>query len=232
MMKSKLPQNIISNLEEQEDENEEWTVDIFRKRLKRYITTQEAGEYQSRLNHSRIENIFRKNANSPSFSESPLRYTHGALLSSEFSPPHKSAKYIFCGGRHWNDECYNFSDFISMKRGLKERCFIFFKRSLYPNKFGITKKPVIKRSRNNEKKHFAQTQRGENTVIQTPLATVENPEILNRKERRMLMDTGSQRKHITKEFTDKNVQFIHSETKSQKNNNIISQIKYQNSKRR
>lgn len=44
MMKSKLPQNIISNLEEQEDENEEWTVDIFRKRLKRYITTQEAGE--------------------------------------------------------------------------------------------------------------------------------------------------------------------------------------------
>ena len=68
--------------------------------------------------------------------------------------------------------------------------------------------------------------------MQTPLATVENPEILNRKETRILMDTGSQRKHITKEFTDKNVQFIHSETKSQKNNNIISQIKYQNSKRR
>ena len=44
MMKPKLPQNIMSNLEEQEDENEEWTVDIFRKRLKRYITTQEAGE--------------------------------------------------------------------------------------------------------------------------------------------------------------------------------------------
>lgn len=44
MMKSKLPQNIISNLEEQEDENEVWTVDIFRKRLKRYIITQEAGE--------------------------------------------------------------------------------------------------------------------------------------------------------------------------------------------
>lgn len=78
-----------------------------------------------------------------------------------------------------------------------------------------------------KKTHFAQTQRGENTVMQTPLATVENPEILNRQETRTLMDTGSQRKHITKDFTVKNVQFIHSETRSQKNNNIISQIKYQ-----
>ena len=63
--------------------------------------------------------------------------------------------------------------------------------------------------------------------MQTPLATVENPEILNRQETRTFMDTGSQRKHITKDFTVKNVQFIHSETRSQKNNNIISQIKYQ-----
>ena len=49
MIKSKLPRNIISKLEEQKDENDEWTVETLRKRLKRYITEQEAGDQQLRL---------------------------------------------------------------------------------------------------------------------------------------------------------------------------------------
>ena len=46
MMKSKLPQNIKSKLEEQKDQTDEWTVETFRKKLKRYITTQEAGNQE------------------------------------------------------------------------------------------------------------------------------------------------------------------------------------------
>ena len=57
MTKSKLSQSIISKLKEQKDENEGWTVKTFRKRLQRYITAQEAGDQQSRLQHSRNENI-------------------------------------------------------------------------------------------------------------------------------------------------------------------------------
>ena len=49
MIKSKLPRNIISKLEEQKDENDEWTVETLRKRLKRYIIEQEAGDQQLRL---------------------------------------------------------------------------------------------------------------------------------------------------------------------------------------
>ena len=43
---SKLPQNNFSKLEELMDEDDEWTVETFRKRLKRYITAQEPGDQQ------------------------------------------------------------------------------------------------------------------------------------------------------------------------------------------
>ena len=100
MKKSKLPRSIISKLEEEKDENEEWIVGTFRKRLKRYA--QKARDQQSRLHHSRSENILRKNANSPSMLGSPMIYTRGALLLNEFSSTHKSSKFIFCDGRHSN----------------------------------------------------------------------------------------------------------------------------------
>ena len=119
MMKSKLPRNIISKLEEQKGENDNWTVETFRKRLKRYITAQEAGNQQLRLYHSRNENIFRKNANRPSLSDSPMRYTGEALMSNLLSLPHKKSKCIFCDGKHWSDECRNFPDLLSRKRRLK-----------------------------------------------------------------------------------------------------------------
>ena len=69
MMKSKLPRNILSKLEEQKDEQDEWTVGNFSKRLKRYVTAIEAGDQQLRLYHSRNKNIFRTNANSFNLSD-------------------------------------------------------------------------------------------------------------------------------------------------------------------
>ena len=41
MMKPKLPRSVLLRLEEQREENEEWTVESFRKRLLRYINIQE-----------------------------------------------------------------------------------------------------------------------------------------------------------------------------------------------
>ena len=43
---------------------------------------------------------------------------------------------------------------------------------------------------------------GEKIVMQTALATVENPEILRSEEKRILVDIGSQRTYITKELAD------------------------------
>ena len=137
MMKSKLPRNIISKLEEQKDENDEWTVETFRKRLKRYITAQEAGDQQLRLHHSRNEKIFRTNANSPSLSDSPMRCTGEVWMSNELSPPHKNSKCIFCDGKHWSDECRNFLDVLSRKRRLKKRCFICLKEGHLAKEFKL-----------------------------------------------------------------------------------------------
>ena len=50
-MKSKLPRFVLQRLEEQWEENEEWTMESFRKRLLRYINVQEAADYQVRLLH-------------------------------------------------------------------------------------------------------------------------------------------------------------------------------------
>ena len=51
IMISKLPRSALLILEEQREENEEWTVEYFRKRLLRYINIQEAADYQVRLLH-------------------------------------------------------------------------------------------------------------------------------------------------------------------------------------
>ena len=143
IMKSKLPRNIISKLEEQKDENDEWTVETFRNRLKRCRTAQEAGDQQLRLYHSKNKNIFRTNVNSPSLSGSPMRYAGEALMSNEFSLPHKSSKCIFCDGRHWSDECRNFPDVLSRKRRLKKRCSIYLKEGHLAKEFKLQNKICV-----------------------------------------------------------------------------------------
>ena len=228
-MKSKLPRNTISKLEDQKDENDEWTIETFRKRLKRYITVQEAGDQQLRL-YQRNENIFRSNANSPSLSDLPMRCTGETLMSNELRVPHKNSKCIFCDGKHWSDECRSFPDVLSRKRRLKKRRFICLKeghlaiecklqnkvcvhcgekkkhhRSLCPEKFEITKTPGIERNEND--KNMTPHEHnlvavGEKIVMQTALATVKNPETLRCEKTSILMDTGSQRTYITKELAD------------------------------
>lgn len=183
MMKSKLPQNIKSKLEEQKDQTDEWTVETFRKKLKRYITTQEAGNQELWLYHSTNENIFRANANSSNLSDSRMRYTGEDLMLNELSLPHKFSKCIVCDGRNWSNEWRIFQDVFSRKRRLKKRCFICLKeghlakecklqnqvcvhcaekkkhhRSLYPKTFAVTKTPGAGRNESGKKNHSTRTQ--------------------------------------------------------------------------
>ena len=178
-MKSKLPQNIKSKLEEQKDQTDEWTVETFRKKLKRYITTQEAGNQELWLYHSTNENIFRANANSSNLSDSRMRYTGEDLMLNELSLPHKSSKCIVCDGKNWSNEWRIFQDVFSRKRRLKKRCFICLKeghlakecklqnqvcvhcaekkkhhRSVYPKTFDVTKTPGAGRNESGKKKSF------------------------------------------------------------------------------
>ena len=49
MMQSKLPRSLLAKPEEMKSEGEEWTVENFRRLLKRHINTQEAGVLQGKL---------------------------------------------------------------------------------------------------------------------------------------------------------------------------------------
>ena len=46
MMQSKLPRSVLVKLEEMKPKGEEWTVEKFRRLLKRHINAQEAGDLQ------------------------------------------------------------------------------------------------------------------------------------------------------------------------------------------
>ena len=46
IMKSNLPRSVLLRLEEQREENQEWTVESFRERLLRSVNIQEAADYQ------------------------------------------------------------------------------------------------------------------------------------------------------------------------------------------
>ena len=85
MMKSKLPRNILSKLEEQKDEQDEWTVGNFSKRLKRYVTAIEAGDQQLRLYHSRNKTYLGQMLIALIYQISLLRYTGKDLMLNELS---------------------------------------------------------------------------------------------------------------------------------------------------
>ena len=48
MMQSKLPRSVLMKLEEMKPEGEEWTVEKFRRLLKRHISAQDAGDLQAK----------------------------------------------------------------------------------------------------------------------------------------------------------------------------------------
>ena len=49
MMQSELPQSVLMKLEEKKPEGEEWTVEKFKRLLKRQISAQEDGDLQAKL---------------------------------------------------------------------------------------------------------------------------------------------------------------------------------------
>ena len=103
MMKSKLPRSVLQRLEEQWEENEEWTMESFRKRFLRYINVQEAADYQVRLLH-RPKDFTRH-----LLKEQGQGYTTisiEALVADESRKQRQRKKRcIYCEGEHWSDEC-------------------------------------------------------------------------------------------------------------------------------
>lgn len=118
-IKRKFPMVVIEHIEQQKNIDEEWTVKKLRKALLKYITSKEiAGHHQPTTNtyNNHREDLHKGNSNS-----TPPLGTTGAMLANSRS---RNPTCIFCGKRHWSDECRTVFSLKERKEKLKGKCYI------------------------------------------------------------------------------------------------------------
>ena len=122
-IKRKFPVSVIAHIEQQKDINEEWTVKKLRKTLQRYITSKEIAEHHQPTTNSQnnYPDEF-KGRNHWNMGSSPG--TTRTMLANVKS---RNPSCIFCGKRHWSDECRTISSLSERKEKLKGKCYICLK---------------------------------------------------------------------------------------------------------
>ena len=123
MMQSKLPRSVLVKLEEMKPEGEEWTVEKFRRLLKRHISAQEAGDLQAKLFQKTDESLRSPISNKLYSYDTNTKHSTGeSLLSNVHQKPRFGRNYIFCNDeQHWSDECSTYPDIQSRRKQLKNR---------------------------------------------------------------------------------------------------------------
>ena len=130
MMQSKLPRSVLVKLEEMKPGGEEWTVEKFRRLLKRHISAQEAGDLHAKLFQKPDESL------RPPISSKLYPYntntkhsTEERLLSNEHQKPRFGRNCIFCNDeQHWSNKCSRYPDIQSRPKQLKNSCLKCMKR--------------------------------------------------------------------------------------------------------
>ena len=223
---SKIPKDVLIQLEIQKGAKVKWTVSKLRELFNDYISAREKAE-----EHIRAGSLASGYTTSP-----PLRLSAEALMaapriqSRQFDRRKPSMACRYCKGKHWNDECPNYPTVESRKQRIKGSCFICLKqghktndctlskecyychqannhhRSLCPQEFSTTRE-FIKESAHlveevpqNHETNITENvllSSGESVLMQTAKTKVNNP--INNKQQtvRILLDTGSQRTYIT-----------------------------------
>ena len=208
MTKSKLPRSILEDIEQMKDEEEEWTVKSFRKRLNKKINALEAADLQISLYKKTDESTIL--TSSYRLAEDSSHSTGEMLLSSELKK-RREQRCIFCEGRHWSDECRSYPDIAARKEKIKDRCYICLRKNHRAKECKLPERSCVHCGESNKehkdiRKHQTENNLialGENVVMHTALVTIENPDNRAFKmETRVLLDTGSQRTYITKDLAD------------------------------
>ncbi|CAC5424646.1 unnamed protein product [Mytilus coruscus] len=212
MITSKLPKEVLIQLEIQKGNNERWTVGKLRQFFNTYITAREAAESQSKETHT-----------GPSSEEKQ----QSKIQSNSSSGNSIVCRY--CDGHHWSDECRKFSTIEDRKQKIKGSCYTCLKpghvsrdckfekacyhckqskghhRSLCPKKIPSQHKEVshladeiceIASSEENVPENSLLSS-GDIVLMQTAQTTVSNTEVNETEVVRLLMDSGSQRTYIT-----------------------------------
>ena len=122
MITSKLPKNVLIQLEVQKGARNKWTVTELRERLNNYVAARERAEQQSSV--QMIEN--RTESHKPMTTAEPLVAESQAKgYKGERRKTTPNCRY--CDGDHWNDECPRYTAVETRKNKIKGSCYICFK---------------------------------------------------------------------------------------------------------
>ena len=139
MIKSKLPQDVLLQMEVQKGTSTEWTVDRLRERLRAYIVAREHTEQESKQEQKKPWS--QKPSNSagyrhditlkPQFRQfqyntrpkqpiSTESLVSGEKITNAYADKYKCR---YCANRHWSDECTKHKTIAERKKILKDSCY-------------------------------------------------------------------------------------------------------------
>ena len=227
MVTSKIPKDVLIQLELQKGSKCEWSVSKLRELFNEYISARERAEQQATT-----ENRYALPKN-PRITTEALISGNRSQRSYNLQQPKTSCRY--CNGEHWSDDCTVYPTLEGRKQRIKGSCFICLKRdhrmnecnytrscyycgksnahhrSLCPKKFGVLKNEsahLVEELTESDAKDIVETENalissGEIVLMQTAQVTMENPVDRRQESGRILFDSGSQRTYITESLARK-----------------------------
>ena len=232
MITSKLPKEVLIQLEIQKGTCNKWTVKVLRELFKNYVAARERAEQQ--FNTTKTEST-----GEPCKPMIMVSSAEALMARSQGVNNHKdrttlSTRCRFCDAYHWSDECPKYTTMESRKQRIKGCCYICLRdghnasecfkrdskcyycrqinhhhRSLCPQKFGTTHRESAKLADEIPiEDGLINTENslissGEMVLMQTAKADIKSTNNGYRHNIRLLLDSGSQRTYITESLAKK-----------------------------
>ncbi|CAC5354903.1 unnamed protein product [Mytilus coruscus] len=134
MITSKLPKEVIIQLEIQKGNNERWTVGMLRQFFNTYITAREAAESQSKETHtgssSEEKQHSKYQSNGNNFQPRKHLSAEALMTIKPFGKNSGSGNSMvcrYCDGHHRSDECRKLSTIVDRKQKIKGSCYTCLK---------------------------------------------------------------------------------------------------------
>ncbi|XP_071145174.1 uncharacterized protein [Mytilus edulis] len=134
MITSKLPKEVLIQLEIQKGNNERWTVGKLRQFFNNYITAREAAESQSKETHtspsSEEKQQSKIQSNNSNFQPRKHLSAEALMTIKPFGKNSGSGNSMvcrYCDRHHWSDECRKFSTIEDRKQKIKGSCYTCLK---------------------------------------------------------------------------------------------------------
>ena len=148
---AKLPKDVLILLTDQKNDGDEWTVQLLRDQLHRYISDRENADRQTSCKvdyKGSVGNMW----STSQFTQFDSNTTTGALLSEPRLPQNLIGKKkkicICCSGQHWSFECQTFPTVTARKEKIKGHCFICLKQGHQEKNCTVKKACVYCKQRN------------------------------------------------------------------------------------